>query len=66
MQDTVKLFIGTSDNHDDLAQKVYLYTLFKNASMPIDIVFLRPKDFPGWNRKLGELLLLVIDMQYHI
>ena len=43
MQDTVKLFIGTSDNHDKFAKKVYLYTLFKNASMPLDIVFLRPK-----------------------
>ena len=50
MQDTVKLFVGTSDHHDDLAQKIYLYTLYKNCSTPIDIVFLRPSDFPGWNR----------------
>ena len=50
MLDTVKLFVGTSDNDDTLAQKIYLYTLYKNSTAPIDIVFLRPKDFPGWNR----------------
>ena len=50
MRDTVKLFVGTSDNDDTLAQKTYLYTLYKNSTAPIDIVFLRPKDFPGWNR----------------
>ena len=50
MRDTVKLFVGTSDNDDTLAQKIYLYTLYKNSTAPIDIVFLRPKDFPGWNR----------------
>ena len=43
MQDTVKLFIGTSDNHDNLAKKVYLYILFKNASMPLDIVLVKTK-----------------------
>ena len=51
MRDTVKLFVGTSDLHDDLAQKIYLYTIHKNATMPVEVVFLRPSDFPGWNRK---------------
>ena len=36
MQDTVKLFVGTSDHHDDLAQKIYLYTLYKKACTPYD------------------------------
>ena len=28
MQDTVKLFIGTSDNHDDLSSEEYIYIHF--------------------------------------
>ena len=35
MQDTVKLFIGTSDNDDSLAQRIYLYTLYKNSTAPL-------------------------------
>ena len=32
MSDTIKLFIGTSDDNDTIAEQIYLYSLYKNTN----------------------------------
>lgn len=51
MQDKVKLFIGSSDDHDAIAEKVYLYSLYKNTTKELDITIMRPSNMgDDWNR----------------
>lgn len=49
--DKIKLFVGTSDKHDRTIEKIYLYSLLKNTSADIEVVWLRPSMFPDWKRK---------------
>ena len=42
MSDAVRIFIGTSANGEDAeAEMVYEYSLRKNASVPIEITWMR-------------------------
>jgi hypothetical protein len=53
MSDTIRLFIGTSEKEDWLAEQVYLYSIYKNLppEQEIEITFLRPSMFPNWDRR---------------
>ena len=53
MSDTIRLFIGTSETEDYLAEQVYLYSIYKNLppEQEIEITFLRPSMFPNWDRR---------------
>ena len=44
MSNTIRLFIGTSEKEDWLAEQVYLYSIYKNlpSNQEIEITFLRP------------------------
>lgn len=46
----INIFVGTSDNHDTFIERILVYTLHKNSSEPLNIRFLRPRDFPNWDR----------------
>lgn len=47
----VKLFVGTSDNHDRSIEKIYLYSLLKNTHAELEVVWLRPSMFSDWTRE---------------
>ena len=51
MSETVRLFVGTSDNHDTTIEKIYLYSLLKNTKAKVEVTWLRPSMFPTWKRK---------------
>ena len=53
MSNTIRLFIGTSEKEDWLAEQVYLYSIYKNlpSNQEIEITFLRPSMFPKWDRR---------------
>ena len=51
MSETIRLFVGTSDNHDTTIEKIYLYSLLKNTKSKIEVTWLRPSMFPTWKRK---------------
>jgi lipopolysaccharide biosynthesis glycosyltransferase len=46
----INIFIGTSDYEDEWIEKIYVYSLLKNTKAKLNIRFLRPRDFPDWNR----------------
>lgn len=48
---TIRLFIGTSENHDKTIEKIYTYSILKNTTSKVDITFLRPSMFPDWKRQ---------------
>ena len=68
MQPTVNLFIASGGKHDEkAAQRIYLYTLYKNTKRNLNITWLSPETMgEGWNRTTGVHHLLVIDMRYLI
>ena len=39
MSDTIKLFIGTSDDNDTIAEQIYLYSLYKNTNAKLVLYF---------------------------
>jgi len=46
----LNIFVGTSDTEDTFIERILVYTLNKNTKYPLNIRFLRPRDFPNWNR----------------
>ena len=46
----INIFVGTSDFEDTFIEKILVYTLHKNTSEELNIRFLRPRDFPHWDR----------------
>lgn len=42
--ETVYLFVGTSETEDKIAEDVYEYTLRKNCSQPLEIIWMRPSN----------------------
>ena len=46
----INIFIGSSDSDDTWIEKILVYSLLKNSSEKLNIQFLRPNKFPGWNR----------------
>ena len=47
----IKIFIGTSETEDRFAERILTWSLYKNATQPLDIKFLRPSMFPEWNQR---------------
>lgn len=43
------IFIGTSDTEDTFIERILVYTLHKNTRYPLNIRFLRPRNFKGWD-----------------
>ena len=60
----IRIFIGTSETEDRFIEQILVYSLYKHTSQPLDIRFLRPSMFLTGTQKVGELRLLVLDMQY--
>lgn len=46
----INIFVGTSDFEDTFIERILVYTLQKNTSEELNIRFLRPRDFPHWDR----------------
>ena len=46
----INIFVGTSDFEDTFIERILVYTLHKNTSEELNIRFLRPRDFPHWDR----------------
>ncbi len=47
----VRIFVGTSEVEDKFIERILTYSLYKNSSSDLDITFLRPSLFEGWNQK---------------
>jgi len=47
----VRLFVGTSENHDTTIEKIYLYSILKNTNAKVEVTWLRPSMFPNWKRE---------------
>lgn len=45
----VKIFVGTSDEDDIVAEQTLEYTLKKHSSEPIEITWMRPSNMGKWN-----------------
>ena len=43
------IYIGTSDTEDTFIERILVYTLHKNTRYPLNIRFLRPRNFKGWD-----------------
>jgi len=51
MTNKVRLFVGTSENHDTTIEKIYLYSILKNTNAKVEVTWLRPSMFPNWRRE---------------
>ena len=49
--ETIKLFIGTSEDQDTTIEKIYLYSILKNTNAKVEVTWLRPSMFPTWRRE---------------
>ena len=49
--EVIRLFVGTSENHDTSIEKIYLYSILKNTNSKVEVTWLRPSMFPDWRRE---------------